>query len=192
MSVHQNEAAYHEAGHCYVAIRDSGRVVDWMSIYVEDNGWGGKTHIEPDFQSLLSWTTIAIAGIVAEARADVIRRFSRNERLVITDELVEHVKVFVDAVSVAAKKRETIKPVQITFRTAEGNEGVSSMSPDDVLRMPPQYRDRLSLRTSLEGAEKICHNSSHWAFIEKLAEGVIRNPDNTLFRQEIETILEVR
>jgi hypothetical protein len=62
MSAGAEEAAYHEAGHCYLAVRDVGRVVDWMSIHREEEGWGGKTRIEPDFQSLLSWTMIAVAG----------------------------------------------------------------------------------------------------------------------------------
>jgi hypothetical protein len=192
VSAQPEDAAYHEAGHCYLAVRDAGRVVDWMCIYEEEEGWGGKTHIQPDFQSLLSWTTIAVAGIVAEARADANRRFSRNERLVIADQLVEEVKRYVDDVLIAARKKQTIKPVQITFRTSEGNEGVSSMSPDDVHRMPPQYRDRWSLRTAMEGAEKICHDPGHWEFIEKLSQEVIKTRDYTLYRDAIETILGLR
>jgi hypothetical protein len=161
-----------------------------MSIYEENNGWGGKTQIQPDFQSLLSWTTIAIAGIVAEARADANRRF--REPLVIASQLVEEVKRYVDAVVNAEKKKQTMKPIQITFRTSGGNEGVSAISPDDVQRMPPLYRDRLSLRTALEGAEEICRNPEHWGFIEELSQGLLAAPDHTLYRGDIEKILGLR
>src|SRR5438105_1579162 len=110
MSAEPREAAFHESGHCNVARRDVGRIVDWMHIYRDDYGWGGTTHIDPDFQNLLSWTTIAVAGTVAEAKADAIHRFSSDERLQINDSLADILKEYVDAVLLADKKRQKINP----------------------------------------------------------------------------------
>ena len=309
MSASREEAAFHEAGHCYVAVRVAGRVVESMSIYQEEEGWDGKTSIQPDCQvgrnaqhakdtarmaneadqaekegdfvretvgamreitqrilivgdiayqtnllalngaieaaragthgkglaivagevrklaelsqtaaqqisdlakksvavaenagalldrtvpdsqGFISWTTIAVAGAVAEARADANRRFSRDERLVIADQLVKEVERYVDAVPLPAIRKQKIKPLQITFRTLEGNEGVGSMSPEDVDRMPRQYRDQSSLRTALEEAERVCHDPGQWGFIEELAKEVMKAPDGTLDRKQIEKIL---
>ena len=50
MSAGREAAAFHEAGHCYVAVRVAGRVVESISIYQEEEGWSGKTSIQPDFQ----------------------------------------------------------------------------------------------------------------------------------------------
>jgi hypothetical protein len=52
MSASRDEAAFHEAGHCYVAVRLVGRVVESMSIYhyQDEERWGGKTSIQPDRQ----------------------------------------------------------------------------------------------------------------------------------------------
>ena len=49
MSASREEAAFHEAGHCYVAVRLAGRVVESMSIYQENEGWAGNTSIQRDF-----------------------------------------------------------------------------------------------------------------------------------------------
>ena len=213
MSASREEAAFHEAGHCYVAVRVAGCVVESMSIYQEEEEWDGKTSIQrdfdgetvdtmrkitqsisivgditcqtnllalnlaieaaragthgkgfavvagevrkladrsqtvaqqmsdlakfsvdvaenaaalldrtvPDCQGLISWTTIAVAGAVAEARADANRRFSRHDRLLITDELVKEVERYVDAVPLAAIKKQKVRTLQIAFRTLEGN-----------------------------------------------------------------------
>jgi hypothetical protein len=276
MSASREETAFHEAGHCYVAVRVAGRVVESMSIYQEEEGWDGDTSIQRDFdgetvdtmreitqsisdvgdivyrtnllavnsaieaaragthgkgfavvagevrklaelsqtaaqqmsdlaktsvavaenaaalldrQGYMSWTTIAVAGAVAEARADAIRRFSRDERLVIADQLVKDVQRYVDAVPLAAIKKQRIRPLQITFRTLEGNEVVGSLSSEDVDRMPWQYRDRSSLRTALEEAERVCHDPGQWRFIEELAKVVMKAPHGTLNRRQIEKIL---
>jgi hypothetical protein len=310
MSVSRDEAAFHEAGHCYVAVRVAGRVVESMSIYQEEEGWDGKTSIQPDrqfgrnarhrkdrartaneasgqtekegdfvretvgamreitqsisdvgdiayqtnllalnsaieaaragthgkgfevvagevrklaelsqtaaqqisdlaklsvdvaenaavlldrtvpdCQGFISWTTIAVAGAVAEAKADAIRRFSRDERLVIADQLVKDVERYVDAVPLAAIKKQRIRPLQITFRTLEGNEVVGTLSSEDVDRMAQQYRDPLSLRTALEAAERVCHDPGQWRFIEELAKVVMKAPHGTLNRKQIEKIL---
>ena len=50
MSSGREEAAFHEAGHCYVAVRAVGCVVESMSIYQEEKGWAGNTSIRPDCQ----------------------------------------------------------------------------------------------------------------------------------------------
>ena len=50
MSTTREAAAFHEAGHCYVAVRLAGRVVESMSINRDDEGWAGKTSIQPDRQ----------------------------------------------------------------------------------------------------------------------------------------------
>jgi hypothetical protein len=310
MSATREEAAFHEAGHCYVAVRVAGRVVESLSIYEEEEGWGGQTSIQPDCQvgrnaaqakdtatmaneassqsekgsasvretvgalreitqkilivgdivyqtnqlaldaaiedaragthgkgfavvtgevrklaersrtaaqqmsalakksvafaenagalldrtvpdcqGFISWTTIAVAGAVAEARADANRRFSRDERLVIADQLVKEVERYVDAVPLSTIKNQKIKPLQITFRTLEGTEGVGSLSPEDVDQMPRQYRDQSSLRTALEEAERVCHDPGQWRFIEELAKEVMKAPDGTLDRKQIEKIL---
>jgi Methyl-accepting chemotaxis protein (MCP) signalling domain len=305
MSSRREEAAFHESGHCYVAVRVAGRVVESMSISQEDEGWDGKTSIQPDRQfgrnaqhgkdrartaneasgqpekegdfvretvgamreitqsisdvgeiafqtnllalnsaieaaragphgkgfavvagevrklaelsqtaaqqmsdlakisvdvaenaaalldrqGLISWTTIAVAGAVAEARADANRRFSRDDRLPITDELVKEVERYVDAVLLAAIKNQRIRLLQITFRTLEGNEVVGSLSSEDIDRMPWQCRDRSSLRTALEEAERVCHDPGQWRFIEELAREVMKAPDDTLVRKQIEKIL---
>ena len=310
MSASREEAAFHEAGHCYVAVRVAGRGVESMSIYQEEEGGGGKTSIAPDCQvgcdvrygedtartaneasaqaekagdfaretfgamceithkisivadnayqtnllalnaaieaarvgtdgkglavvagdvrkfaersqtanqqisdiarisvavaenacalldrtvpdcqGFISWTTIAVAGAVAEARADANRRFSRDERLVIADQLVEEVERYVDAVPLPAIKKQKIRPLQITFRTSEGNEGVGSMSPEDVDRMPRQYRGQSTLRTALEEAERVCHDPGQWRFIEELAKEVMKAPDGTIDCKQIEKIL---
>jgi hypothetical protein len=305
MSARREAAAFHEAGHCYVAVRVVGRVVESTSIYQEDEGWGGKTSIQPDCQvgrdtlhakdtarmaneasaqaekvgydaretvgamreitqsisdvgdiayqtnllalnsaieaaragthgkgfaivagevrklaelsqtaaqqmsdlakisvdvaenaaalldrqGLISWTTIAVAGAVAEARADANRRFSRDECLVIADELVKEVERYVNAVLLAAIKKQRIRLLQITFRTLEGNEVVGSLSSEDVDRMPWQCRDRSSLRTALEEAERVCHDPGQWRFIAELAKVVMKAPHGTLNRKQIEKIL---
>ena len=49
MSASREDAAFHEAGHCYVAVRVAGLVVESMSIYQEEEGWDGKTSIQPRF-----------------------------------------------------------------------------------------------------------------------------------------------
>jgi hypothetical protein len=310
MSARREEAAFHEAGYCYVAVRVAGCVVESMSIFQEEEGWGGKTSIQPDyrvgcdtqhgkdtartpneasrqaekagdfvretfcsmreitqkilivgdiayqtnllalnaaieavragthgkgfavvagevrkhaersqtaaqqisdiarisvavaenaialldrtvpdFQGFISWTTIAVVGGVAEARADANRRFSRDERLVIADQLVKEVERYVDAVPLPAVRKQKIKPLQITFRTLDGNEVVGSMSPEDVDRMPRQYRGQSTLRTALEEAERVCHDPGQWRFIEELAKDVMKAPDGTLDRKQIEKIL---
>jgi Methyl-accepting chemotaxis protein (MCP) signalling domain len=312
MSARREEAAFHEAGHCYVAVRVAGRVVESMSIYQEEEGWGGQTSIQPDCQvghnarhakdtarmaneadtqaknggdfvretvgamreitqeilnvcdnayqtnllalngaieaartgthgkglavaagevrklaelsqiaaqlsiniatisvavaenagvlldrtvpdcqGSISWATIAVAGAVAEARADVNQKFSRNERLVIADQLVKEVERYADAVLLPAFKKQKTEPLQITFRTSEGNEGVGSMSPEDVHRMPRSYRDQSSLLTALEEAERVCHDPGQWCLIEELASEVMKAPDGTLDRKQIERILGV-
>jgi hypothetical protein len=50
MSARREEAAFHEAGYCYVAVRVAGCVVESMSIFQEEEGWGGKTSIQPDYR----------------------------------------------------------------------------------------------------------------------------------------------
>ncbi len=49
MSASREDAAFHEAGHCYVAVRVAGLVVESMSIYQEEEGWDGKTSIQRGF-----------------------------------------------------------------------------------------------------------------------------------------------
>jgi hypothetical protein len=54
MSARREAAAFHEAGHCYVAVRVTGRVVESMSIYQEEEGlrgrgfWGLVSGVDPD------------------------------------------------------------------------------------------------------------------------------------------------
>jgi hypothetical protein len=90
-----------------------------------------------------------------------------------------------------AFKKQKTEPLQITFRTSEGNEGVGSMSPEDVHRMPRSYRDQSSLLTALEEAERVCHDPGQWCLIEELASEVMKAPDGTLDRKQIERILGV-
>ena len=162
---------------------------DKQSVAVAGNAVALLDRTVPDGQGSISWTTIAVAGAVAEARADANRRFSRDERLVITDQLVKEVERYVDAVPLAARKRRRIKPLQLTFRTSEGNEGVGSMSAEDVDRMPRQYRDQSSLRPVLEEAARVCDDPGQWCFIEALAKAVLNWPDGILGRTQIEKIL---
>ncbi len=159
------------------------------SVAVAENVGALLERTLPDRQGLNSWTTIAVAGSVAEARADANRRFSSDERLVIADQLVKQVKRYVDAVPLPAIRKQKIKPLQIIFRTLEGNQGVGSISPEDVDRMPRQYRDQSALRTALEEAERVCHDPGQWRFIEELAIEVMKAPNGTLDRTEIEKIL---
>ena len=86
-------------------------------------------------------------------------------------------------------RSEKIKPLQMSFRTVEGNEALGSLSPEDVDRMPRQYRDQASLRTALEEAESVCHDPGQWRFIEELANEVMKARDGTLDRKQIEKIL---
>ena len=162
------------------------------SVAVAENAGALLDRTVLDCQRLISWTTIAVAGAVAEARADVNRRFSRDERLVIADQLVKEVKRYVDAVPLPAIRKQKIKPLQISFRTSEGNEGVGFLSPEDVDRMPRQHRDQSSLRTAMEEAERVCHDPGQWRFIEELAIEVMKTPDGTLDRKQIEKILGLR
>jgi Methyl-accepting chemotaxis protein (MCP) signalling domain len=160
-----------------------------ISVDVAENAAALLDRTVPDCQGIISWTTIAVAGAVAEARADANRRFPRDERLLITDELVKEVERYVDAVLLAAIKKQKVRTLQIAFRTLEGNEVVGSLSSEDVDRMPWQYRDRSSLRTPLEEAERVCHDPGQWRFIEELAREVMKAPDGTLNRKQIEKIL---
>ena len=160
-----------------------------ISVDVAENAAALLDRTVPDSQGFISWTTIEVAGALAEARADAFRRFSRHDRLLITDQLVKDVQRYVDAVPLAAIKKQRIRPLQITFRTLEGNEVVGSLSSEDVDRMPWQYRDRSSLRMALEEAERVCHDPGQWRFIEELAKVVMKAPHGTLNRKQIEKIL---
>ncbi|MEQ8791599.1 MAG: hypothetical protein RIC55_35380 [Pirellulaceae bacterium] len=183
------EAAYHEAGHCYVAVRDAGRIVNWMDIHEEDDGWSGTTDIVPDYQNLLTWTTIAVAGIAAEARHDANRRFP-EEKLIVTGDLVEQVKDYVDEAEKVARNKEKVLAVQINFPTEGGQQAVSAISISDVRQMTPPYRDRWSLQTSLGVVVSIVQNERYWSDIDKLANVLLKK--QSIGRDEIETILGLR
>ncbi len=183
------EAAYHEAGHCYVAARDAGRIVNWMDIHEEDGGWSGRTDIVPDYQNLLAWTTIAVAGIAAEARYDANCRF-REEKLIVTGDLVEQVKDYVDKAEKMARNKENVLAVQINFPTEGGQQAVSAISISDVRQMTLPYRDRWSLQTSLGVVVSIVQNDRCWAEIDKLANVLLEK--RAIGRDEIVTILGLR
>lgn len=183
------EAAFHEAGHCYIAIRDAGRIVNWMEIREDENGWGGTTDIVPDYQNLHSWTTIAVGGIAAEARADANRRF-KDEELMVTIDLVEQVKGYVDKAEALARRKEKVLAVQINFPTKGGQQAVGAISIGDVRQMTQPYRDRLSLQASLGTVVSMCENKSHWPYIEELAKHLLAK--GTLYLVEIEKILGLR
>ena len=185
----KEEAAYHEAGHCYVAVRDAGRIVNWMDIHQDENGWGGTTDIVPDYQNLLTWTTIAVAGIAAEARLDANRRFPK-EKLIVMGDLIEQVKDYVDEAEKLARRKEKVLAVQINFPTEGGQQAVSAISISDVRQMTPPYRDRWSLQTSLGVVVDIVQNERCWSYIEKLANVLLEK--QCIRRDEIETILGLR
>ncbi len=183
------EAAYHEAGHCYAAVGDSVRIVNWMDIHEDENGWGGTTDIVPDYQNLLSWTTIAVAGIAAEARQDANRRFPK-EKMIVTGDLVEQVKDYVDEAEKLARRKEKVLAVQINFPTEGGQQAVSAISISDVCQMTPPYRDRWSLQTSLGVVVSIVQNDRCWHFIDNLAKTLLEK--GFIRRDENETILGLR
>jgi len=183
------EAAYHEAGHCYVAVRDAGRIVNWMNIHEDENGWGGTTDIVPDYQNLLTWTTIAVAGIAAEARQDANRRFP-EEKLIVRGDLVAQVKDYVDEAEKLARRNEKVLAVQINFPTEGGQQAASAISISDVRQMPPPYRDRWSLQTSLGVVISIVQDERCWPYIDKLAKVLLQ--EQFVRRDEIETILGLR
>jgi hypothetical protein len=183
------EAAFHEAGHAYIAIRDAGRIVNWMEIREDENGWSGTTDIVPDYQNLQSWTTIAVAGIAAEARADANRRF-RDEKLMVTLDLIEQVKLYVDEAEALARRKEKVLAVQINFPTEGNQQAVSAISISDVRQMTQPYRDRWSLRMGLDVTVGMCQSGHHWTYIEKLAQALLDK--KALARAEIETILGLR
>ncbi|MHC2071094.1 hypothetical protein ACYFX5_26780 [Bremerella sp. T1] len=183
------EAAYHEAGHCYVAVRDAGRIVNWMDIQEEDDGWSGTTNIVPDYQNLLTWTTIAVAGIAAEARQDANRRFP-EEKLIVTGDLVEQVKDYVDEAEKLARNKKKVLAVQINFPTEGGQQAVSAISISDVRQITLPYRDRWSLQTSLGIVVSIVQNDRYWADIDKLAQALLKK--QAIGRDEIETFLGLR
>jgi hypothetical protein len=185
----QEEAAYHEAGHCYVAVRDAGRIVNWIEIHEDENGWGGTTDIVHDYQNLLTWTTIAVAGIAAEARQDANRRFP-EEKLMVTSSLIEQVKGYVDEAEMLARGKEKVLAVQINFPTEGGQKAVSAISMSDVRQMTQPYRDRLSLQTSLGVVVSIVQNEQCWRSIDKLAKELLKN--RLIRRDEIERILGLR
>jgi hypothetical protein len=183
------EAAYHEAGHCYVAIRDAGRIVNWVEISETADGWGGTTDIVPDYQNLLSWTTIAVAGIASEATADSLRRF-KGDKLIITGDLLDQIKDYVERAEAYARQKKKVVAVQINFPTEGGQQAVSAISISDVRQMTTPYRDRTSIRLSLQTALEICQNPRHWAFIDSLARELVAQ--RFLNREQIERILGLR
>ncbi|REJ88249.1 MAG: hypothetical protein DWQ35_19920 [Planctomycetota bacterium] len=183
------EAAYHEVGHCYVAIRDAGRIVNWVEIHEEEGRYGGHTDVVPDYQNLLSWTTIAVAGIAAEARADAIRRLG-GDRMMVTSDLVERLKDYVDEAEALARKKERVVAVQINFHTEGGQQAVSAISINDVRQMTTPYRDRISLKAALDVVVEMCQSDEHWSYIEALAKSLMG--ERLLRRTDIEKILGMR
>ena len=122
-------------------------------------------------------------------QADVNRRFSRDERLVIADQLVKEVKRYVDAVPLPAMRKQKIKPLQITFRTLEGNEGVAPCHPKTLIGCRGSIGiSRLSGRRWKRQRE-YATIPANGEFIEELAIEVMKAPDGTLGRKAIETIL---
>ena len=160
------------------------------SVAVAENVGALLERTLPDRQGLNSWTTIAVAGWIAArpgARSPAIfqRRTARNRGPTRRKQR----KAIRRCCAAPAIQKQKIKPLQIIFRTLEGNQGVGSISPEDVDRMPRQYRDQSALRTALEEAERVCHDPGQWQFIEELAIEVMKALNGTLDRTEIEKIL---
>lgn len=182
-------AAYHEAGHCYVAWQTQGVYVDWVSIYEGKKGWGGATQIGPTPDNRVIWTTISVAGFVAEAKAEAIREYGAGTQIHITPDVVQAVTDYV-ANSYQMFKKRKIRAIQIDVSVPHlGQQVESTISRSDVRRTGSSYRDYQWIDSCLNIVCNMCNADAHWGRMTDLAEALLDNRRHRLTRPQINAIL---
>jgi hypothetical protein len=185
------EAAYHEAGHCYVAAKDTWRLVDHVRIFKQKKGWSGTTGVQNAHEQSPSVTTIAVAGLVTEAKFVAIQKDTINNQIHISVNIVEHVEDYVKKYKSLSGVGKKGRQIDIPILPGMDQVAEASISEDDAKLMPSLYRNYGTIKSSLEHVTSICNTPAKWAMIDKLAKAIMAAKGRKLHLKQINHILNI-
>jgi len=168
----QERTAYHEAGHARIAYEINFASVGPVKIFEGENGWEGDATINQEGMTAIQRAAIAIAGLLAEARAaamqnDQTRRIQPGEQL--TAELGRVIGIAVEnrLAAVPANIPTTVPPAGVAPVPA-------TLSLEDMEYIPDEVADDdEAIAAAAKIACDVINHQTEWASVRKVAELLI-------------------
>ncbi len=174
----KQKTAFHEGGHCFRAWRANFlATLDTCIQQDEDGGWWGNTPVRRTPLSPSQRAEIALAGLLAEAKAIASDALGGVQAVATSDQLAADLaQLFVDEeIPVAGPDFELEKDDvwSFTIPIVEGEGREANVTLSDLVEIPEGHRTQGGIKAVLDEVALFLNDPVHWAAVAAIATALL-------------------